>query len=131
YCVKVGAFWGCTSATHTWVWSNVRRRHIRIKHVSFAHLGLELWFPRMRFKFLTNCPAGALKCGISLRQGPHQVAQIFRMTGLPCPSSVLSSMRLPSSILSLIFLDILGAEAIQFRFQSLSHLARMNFLFNY
>src|SRR5262249_4788038 len=43
-------------------------------------------------------------CGISFRQGPHQVAQIFRTTGLPCPSSVLSSTLLPSSVLTLIFL---------------------------
>src|SRR5262245_13981029 len=48
--------------------------------------------------------ASSTRCGISWRQGPHQVAQIFRMTGLPCPSSVLSSTRLPSSVLTLKFL---------------------------
>src|SRR5262245_19705267 len=48
--------------------------------------------------------ASSTRCGISWRQGPHQVAQIFRTTGLPCPSSVLSSTRLPSSVLTLILL---------------------------
>src|SRR5262245_23890242 len=48
--------------------------------------------------------ASSARCGISLRQGPHQVAQIFRTTGLPCPSSVLSSTRLRSSVLTLKFL---------------------------
>src|SRR5215510_584238 len=48
--------------------------------------------------------ARSTRCGISWRQGPHQVAQIFRTTGLPCPSSVLSSTRLPSSVLTLKFL---------------------------